>query len=98
MKDYRFFERNCLLIGFKDFEQVMQELFDDRTIRCMQTQYPYLYCYSPGADVCYDEEEIVQRMETYLGKRITATFMILDAEEIYFVYEKEKRNDSGNDC
>jgi len=87
MKDYRFFERKCFLIDFHSFEDVMQNLLDDRTIK-IERDYPVLSCYSSGYDCGYDEDEIMQRIGDYLGVNIIAAFPLMDLEEIYFVTDK----------
>lgn len=87
MKDYRFFKRECFLIDFEPFENVMQELLDDRTIK-IERDYPVLSCYSEGYDCGYDEDEIMQRVGDYLGVNIIAAFPMMDLECIYFVTDK----------
>ena len=87
MNDTRFFKRECFLIDFKSFENLMQELKDDNTIK-IERDYPCLSCYSSGYDDCYDEDEIMERLSDYLGKKIIACFPIMDAEQIYFISDK----------
>ena len=83
MTDSRFFERKCCIIGYDAFEQVMQELLDDKTIR-VEREYPCLSCYSDGFDCGYGEDEIVERMELYLERKIIAVFK--DETEIFFIF------------
>ena len=83
----RFSERECFLIDFKSFENLMQELKDDNTIK-IERDYPCLSCYSSEYDDCYDEDEIMERLSDYLGKKIIGCFPMMDAEQIYFISDK----------
>jgi hypothetical protein len=87
MNDTRFLNRKCLLIDFHSFENVMQELLDDSSLK-IERDYPVLSCYSEGYDCGYDEDEIKQRIGDYLGVNIIAAFPLMDLEEIYFVTDK----------
>ena len=87
MNDTRFIKRESFLIDFKSFENLMQELKDDNTIK-IERDYPCLSCYSSEYDDCYDEDEIMERLSDYLGKKIIACFPIMDAEQIYFISDK----------
>lgn len=84
MKDTRFFERKCLLIGFKTFERVMQEITGDKTVE-IEKDYPVLSCYSRENDCAYEEDEIKDMIGNYLETNITSVMMLADLEEIYFI-------------
>lgn len=80
----RFFDRKCSLISFAAFEEVMQELLDDRTIR-IERDYPVLSCYSSDSDCCYDEDEILDIISHHLNKNFIRAIPIYDTEYIYFI-------------
>lgn len=87
MNETRFFERGCYLIGFSSFEQIMREITNDQTVT-LDIECSCLACYSSELDYGYDEVEIIERISDYLGKKITAAFVLCDAEEIYFIFDK----------
>lgn len=84
MKDARFFERKCFLIGFKEFEKVIQEITEDNTIK-IESDYPVLSCYSRANDYAYEEEELKELVEEHLQIDITSICKFTDLEEIYFI-------------
>ena len=86
MRDNRFFERRCCIIGYDALQNVMQELLDDKSIK-IEKEYPVLSCYSVGFDCGYDEDEIIERLELYLERRIIAVFK--DEEEVFFIFGKD---------
>ena len=46
MKDTRFFKRECFLIDFKSFENLMQELKDDNTIKAITNPFLNLFFFA----------------------------------------------------
>ena len=87
MKDYRFFKRNCFVIDFKNFEEVMQELLDDRTIH-IDREFHELVIYSSGYDCDYEVEEINDRIANYLKVEVMYSFVDFYEETICFVLKE----------
>ncbi len=84
MKDSRFSEEKCCIIGYDAFEEVMQELLDDKSIK-VEREYPCLSCYSTERRCGYEEGEIVERLESHFDRRIMEVFK--DETKIFFIFE-----------
>lgn len=83
----RFLDRKAHLIDFNSFTEVMKELLDDNSLE-IENEYPVLSMYSRGHDCGYDVDELMERIEDYLGITIAACFKYTDLEVIYLIEDK----------
>lgn len=86
-EETRFFNRKAHLISFGCFMMVMQELLKDVSLKIVE-DYPTLSIYSRIYDRYYEEDEIIELVENYLGVTIAAHVKSNDLREIYFVEDK----------
>ena len=58
------------IIPTSDFNEVLQNIYDDSSLHLDQTCYPYAEAYSKGYDCGYDHDEIVGRLQKYFQSEI----------------------------
>ncbi len=90
MKDYRFFKRNCFLIGKTELLIVLKELFEDnslsfmRNVTLMAGEEPF-ELYSSEKDTYIEREQILSKLSDYLNTQIIHAYILHEANEVYLI-------------
>jgi len=82
-----FFKREAFLTDFGCLTKIMQELLGDSSLK-IEKECPFLTMHSEGLHREYAEDEIIEKIEAYLGVNIAGYFMYADLETICFISDK----------